>query len=188
MSPNRSLQRIPDEVCLSFICKRSPIRATAGSARTCSRDLSLENPICCRADTVPYSERRGAPFAQVSFCRLRMQRISSPTQTNSSPQRQRALPAPAQGTCPLRIPLAAAQVPFPCNKCRAAPAPEPPGVASHILSSQNATKAPCPILAGAGGRRPFAAALVVDTIDRGSSGCRYHRPIDRTRILLHIGQ
>ena len=61
---------------------------------------------------------------------------------------RRAPPAPAQGTCPLRIPLAAAQRPVPCNASRAAPAREPPGVYSCFRPNWNATKRACPLLVG----------------------------------------
>ena len=78
---------------------------------------------------------------------------------------RRTPPAPAQGTRPLRIPLAAALSPMPQHA--------PDGPCSYAvrrafssLPVRNATKNPCPLTRGAGVHRSFAAAPAAGTADR----------------------
>ena len=89
--------------------------------------------------------------------------LSTSEQNHVSGGERRALPAPAQGTNPLRIPLAAAQKAFPHNESRAAPAPEPSGGLRSFFQSKTQQRTPVPFLPGQGFGRIYAAALAGGT-------------------------
>ena len=117
--------------------------------------------------------------------------ISSPSGLLSLPAGpRRAPPAPAQGTCPLRIPLAAARFPNVTTNAGRLLRVSRPASYSLSHSNQKRNKARLPPTRGAGARRSYAAALVVDTIDdrieSGVSVSRRARSITTRRPLSFV--
>ena len=117
--------------------------------------------------------------------------ISSPSGLLSLPAGpRRAPPAPAQGTCPLRIPLAAARFPNVTTNAGRLLRVSRPASYSFPRSNQKRNKARLPPTRGAGARRSYAAALVVDTIDdrieSGVSVSRRARSITTRRPLSFV--
>ena len=90
---------------------------------------------------------------------------------------RRALPAPAQGSRPLRIPFGEPAPVFPVSpspkrRRRTAPARGPSAVYALCRRNRNETKRPCPLLVGHGRVNTEPTALAGDTVALPASTCR----------------